>query len=161
MLPENKTTLTGYKGRTFQKLVYLKDDDGVAIATTGYTVSFSVYKNGVLQLTNTCSVVSELLGKVLISCSPTETANLLGLYSYEVAMTASGVIIPYALGTMTFIDPTGTPYGGIRDWIANNSPYVVSDEMDSEFTSAQYESNLAQATELLTKQDPGLPTNLR
>ena len=89
------------QGSTFQRVLEIKDADGVAFPLTGYTARMQIRRDvdstsSVMELTtdNGRISINAALGAITITLTPDLTATLTrsGVYDLEIVKTATGVV---------------------------------------------------------------------
>ena len=89
------------QGSTFQRVLEIKDADGVAFPLTGYTARMQIRRDvdstsSVMELTtdNGRISINAALGAITITLTPELTATLTrsGVYDLEIVKTATGVV---------------------------------------------------------------------
>ena len=95
------------QGSTFQRVLEIKDVDGVAFSLTGYTARMQIRRDvdstsSVMELTsaNGRISISAALGAITITLTPDLTATLTrsGVYDLEIVKTATGAVYKVVRG---------------------------------------------------------------
>ena len=108
----NKALPSAYRGDSFNLYLTIEDADGVAIDISGWSFFLTLKKcrgsetddSNAAASSTTTSHLDAVNGKSLVSLTPSQTNNLLGLYQFDVQQkTDTGDIRTILSGSVTFL----------------------------------------------------------